>query len=462
MCWNLMLRSACVTVCLVIPCKGDIITVDDSGGADYTDIQPAINAANDGDIILVRAGGYTSANFRGKGCALIGAGVDLVRVGGQVTIKNLSLGQTVAVSHLMVFNGGSAIPPIAAEDNEGTIVISDVVTCSSLYTNPEGGNYFARCKSVFVSRLEYMTDDYPSGFVPGFTVGLGTRCAMSNSFARGDEGWLGMNPDYPGGDGGTGARVVESQAWLARCTFDGGPGGACGWNPTWCGCYPMFGGEGGSGMFVTGVSSEVIVADDGTHFILGDDGGDGLQGICDPSCWNYGGDGGDGIRLDTGANTPIRVVLSKANVYAGLGGESPTQPGQDGVPYDGDQSRFEFPSDPIPTFAVTGDFLPDGDGTISVYGNSGDFAFLIASDAFDFREIPNTGYFPLIAVPGSFWIFFPAGAIPANGALSIPFKIPDQTGLIGATYALQGFTLPPSGTGRIPQLSNFDTFTVRE
>ena len=37
----------------------DIVTVDDSGGANYTSIQDAVNNANNGDTILVYSGLYT-------------------------------------------------------------------------------------------------------------------------------------------------------------------------------------------------------------------------------------------------------------------------------------------------------------------------------------------------------------------------------------------------------------------
>ena len=42
-------------------CSAATITVDLSGGADFTDIQSAIDAAKDGDSVLVKAGEYVIA-----------------------------------------------------------------------------------------------------------------------------------------------------------------------------------------------------------------------------------------------------------------------------------------------------------------------------------------------------------------------------------------------------------------
>ena len=41
-----------------LSCFGATLTVDLNGGADYTDIQPAIDAAKDGDTVLVKPGEY--------------------------------------------------------------------------------------------------------------------------------------------------------------------------------------------------------------------------------------------------------------------------------------------------------------------------------------------------------------------------------------------------------------------
>ena len=453
--------------CFSTGASADIITVDDDAPADFSDVQPAIDAAMEGDIILIRPGDYGRAQIVGKSVSLVGVGSTQVTLLGAtaIYIRDLNAMQRVHLSGLTAIAGGEE-SPIDGGNCQGVIVVSDVHSCCSGY-HTEHGNYFWSCKKLFLSRLTYQTDGYHSG-IPGgggFGIALGTSCAITNSFATGDEGALGINSGadkYSGYAGGVGAGVHESRLLCARTTFKGGPGGDCDWHPLNCACYPLSGGDGGPALAVTGSTSEVFIADDGKHLLLGANGGDGLENPCVPGCWNYGGDGGAGIFIDSGTKTPLRVVVSNTNVYGGLGGDSGTQPGQDGEQYKGDQSRFEFPVDPIPTFEVTGTFIAGGTGELNVFGLPGDFAFLLVSDAFDFEEIANTGYFPLIAVPGSFWIFFPAGTIPAGGKLSTPFTIPNLAGLEGFTASLQAFVVPPFGDTRSPQLTNFDTFTIHE
>ncbi|UCE49851.1 MAG: hypothetical protein JSW47_06795, partial [Phycisphaerales bacterium] len=42
----------------IVSAHAEVITVDDDGGADFTDIQPAINASQNGDTIVVKPGTY--------------------------------------------------------------------------------------------------------------------------------------------------------------------------------------------------------------------------------------------------------------------------------------------------------------------------------------------------------------------------------------------------------------------
>ena len=50
-----------------------VITVDDSGGADFTSIQAAVDAAGDGDTIEVRSGTYVENVDVGKRLTIISA-----------------------------------------------------------------------------------------------------------------------------------------------------------------------------------------------------------------------------------------------------------------------------------------------------------------------------------------------------------------------------------------------------
>ena len=49
-------------------------TVDDSGGADFTDLQAAVDAASSGDVLLVAAGVYGNVAVLGKGLTILGDG----------------------------------------------------------------------------------------------------------------------------------------------------------------------------------------------------------------------------------------------------------------------------------------------------------------------------------------------------------------------------------------------------
>lgn len=59
---------------LTVASSATVITVDDSGGADYGAIQPALDAAAHGDTVLVHPGDYFERIWMYDGIALIGSG----------------------------------------------------------------------------------------------------------------------------------------------------------------------------------------------------------------------------------------------------------------------------------------------------------------------------------------------------------------------------------------------------
>jgi hypothetical protein len=52
----------CIVICLAIPCTAATITVNKDGSGDYTTIQEGIDAAVNGDIVIVAEGFYNDAN----------------------------------------------------------------------------------------------------------------------------------------------------------------------------------------------------------------------------------------------------------------------------------------------------------------------------------------------------------------------------------------------------------------
>lgn len=70
------LFSGVIVVCLswIVSLYGQIITVDDDGGADYTNVIEAVQAASDGDTILVAEGNYYGWIAITKSIVLLGAG----------------------------------------------------------------------------------------------------------------------------------------------------------------------------------------------------------------------------------------------------------------------------------------------------------------------------------------------------------------------------------------------------
>ena len=79
-----------VSLLLALLPQTSLWIVDDNGGpgTDFTTLQAAVDAAADGDVILVHAGEYLSATIDGKGLSLIGA------LGASVVLKEVATCRT--------------------------------------------------------------------------------------------------------------------------------------------------------------------------------------------------------------------------------------------------------------------------------------------------------------------------------------------------------------------------------
>ncbi len=103
--------------------------VDAAGGAgsQFTDIQSAVDAAADGDRILVRAGTYVSFAIDGKALTVLGdPGTFLFGFWPTVTVRHTFAGQDVVVAGLAGVQGLS-LSGVKIEDCAGRVVFEQVV-----------------------------------------------------------------------------------------------------------------------------------------------------------------------------------------------------------------------------------------------------------------------------------------------------------------------------------------------
>src|SRR6188474_1656426 len=79
---------------------GQVHVVDANGGGDFADIQPAVDAAGEGDVILVRGGHYSSFSVSGKDLVIVAETGATPAVDGALRARNLIASQTLVISGL--------------------------------------------------------------------------------------------------------------------------------------------------------------------------------------------------------------------------------------------------------------------------------------------------------------------------------------------------------------------------
>ena len=125
----------------IVQASGKTIYVDDSGGADYTNIQDAIDAANESDTIYVYSGTYNENIVINKNIDLTGAGTSNVILNGNSdhTIKINS--NNVKVSAFTIKNTGDSFSCIFL------ISVSDCQISNNIIQNAGNGIYLISSNS---------------------------------------------------------------------------------------------------------------------------------------------------------------------------------------------------------------------------------------------------------------------------------------------------------------------------
>lgn len=407
-------RATCA-VCLTAgsALASNVITVDAAGGADFTNIQFAINAAADGDTILVRTGIYFAFTIDGKGVSVVeDAGAD-VRVGNAVAVRNVPASSRVVLSGLRI-EPPTPAPPASSpnlllEDNAGAIRLYD---CQFL-----GRDGIPATNCVPLSA---------GGGQTALVVLDSPNVAIANCALQGGNGGdmpcsVGQRPGYAG----YGLRLFDSTAVahstqiLAGDTGDGGDRAV----------------PGSDGAVVQGASALLISA----CMVTGGDGSSPLEdgGLeCYPT-----GDGGDGV----GAQTPSVAQRIGGTIAGGAGGTALDfcgNDGDDGAAMFG--NAFTYAVSPLaldaPNVVRAGSAI-----TLTIYGDPGDPVYLLESDETAFQFIPSWRGFVLVerSTPSR---VKKLGRVPASGVMTRTYHAGDlPNGVESKTRHLQIYRILGNG-----------------
>jgi hypothetical protein len=359
-------------------------------GTDFTTIQAAVDAAVDGESVLVRPGTYASF-------AIVGKDVDVVADGGPVTVAGFEL-RDLASSGSIVVRGlqstGVAGPGAAIVDCAGHVLVE---ACTLVGADGDG---------VFVS-----PNFDPSG-APGAFVDGSTRVAFARSTLRGGDGDDYVPLTVLFGAGGDGLRAVGSFVALYTCTALGGDGGdVADDDAAWTG------GAGGDGieidagfLFVSGGSA---TGGDGGR------GGEDFDGFTGSYTCGNGGPGGDGLRQSSPSIGPVAVQLLAVVTNGGAGGPpyfgAPCASGADGEPVDVDPAALLVLQQQFYRFRATSPVREGGTVDFVFGGEPGAFVVLgLATQPF---FAPAAFLNGVLLVDPSAQVLLP-GLLDGNGALT--------------------------------------------
>jgi len=277
-----------VTAGLAVPTlAGNVLTVGGVGGS-FPDIQPAVTAAANDDVILVRAGTYTAFTIDGKSLAVVGDTGAVVDVAGRVVVQNVAAGGRVVLAGLRVIDTG------------------DSQDCFLLASNVAGSVRVVACE---IGRANFTGTSY-SVTQAGARIVNSPDVALTGCTLQGREGPAEQLFDIEHPRGGSGIDVEASRVSLHDCQCTGGLAGPPYGDRT--------GGQGGDGCRVWGTASFLHAS--GSSFR----GGAGADGHDQLNCLDFfagdGGPGGDAI--DGGHPMPApQIVLLDATLVVGTGGQ---------------------------------------------------------------------------------------------------------------------------------------------
>ncbi|MCB9916042.1 MAG: hypothetical protein H6828_13010 [Planctomycetes bacterium] len=380
------------------------------GATPAYDLQAALDAALDGDVLLLAGGVYDGFTLDGKGVHLYAATGQVVQVHGTVRIAHVPSASSVVLSGL-VFVGPDNVDELPA--------VSPALALDSC-------DGHVRLDGCTVLGGDGIDDPQVVGW-PGEDALVVQSCAqvlvVASSLVGGNGSQHPFDCCAAGGDGGAGLRATASPLALYDSQVLGGDGGQNG----------TAGGSGAPGL----LASQADVIASGALFV-GGDGGDGTDFIV-----TSGGDGGDGLALLGNQ----RAYLFDCALQGGALGRSLLPgAGPDGVagkPYTGVAPPVTWlgPARCLGVSAVRAD---DVTVRLQLEGEPGDKVWAHFGDKLDFAPY---GAAPRGVLALSPRVTLPVTVLPASGTATVLFTLPSAA-LLGAdaTSIVQLEVISPAGT----------------
>jgi len=369
---------------LVLP-GGNVLVVDDDGPAPFASIQTAVDAAQDGDVVLVRPGTYAGFRVADKSLVVVGDLGAQVQVQGTIRVVDLAASRTVVLANLSA---------------TGTTSQNTELSSGLDLSNDAG---LVRVEACALAGAPYLTGH-------GVRVRGCADVALVGCDARGGSSLSGSGVQTSHGLVATDASLVTAYGSVVR-GGDGAPST----------CYEFLGNEAGDG----GHARDSILFGANSSF-RGGRGGDigvGLDFACP-----IAGEGGDGIQA---SNSEIRLFdtatiagTGGGGLYPGCGGDC-FSPGYAGSSREG--STF---SDLLGDARILSSQTPASAGTtttVRLGGSPGDQVALLISGTTATAEFVPAWHGMLLVPrpgPGGTTRVLRAGSIPASGTLGVPLALP--------------------------------------
>jgi len=203
---------------------GVVLEVSPTGP--FTQIEAAVNAANDGDLVLVHGGTYTSFTVQSKSLTVVADTAAIVNLQGGVRVLDLAAGQTVCLIGLHAFDDPDPFPPfpwgLRAESNLGRVRCEHCEFVGSWDGND--GVSIESCADVSFVACQLRGS-------AGVSVGgagaraIGSTLTFFDCSVRGGDGTVSDSNSIPSGGGGQGLHAENCTIFSSNAGFLGGAGG---------------------------------------------------------------------------------------------------------------------------------------------------------------------------------------------------------------------------------------------